>query len=372
MNLRTLKLVQFRNYSQAYLELNEHVNIVCGDNGVGKTALLEAIHYLSLAKSFRTNNDLDVLETGQVYFQIFGKFDSLKFGRIEINVNYSKEVGKKVFINKVELKKRIDIVGKMPVIILSPGTQKITDGGPAVRRGFIDRIISQVNYEYFSSLVEYKKRIYQRNLILNQYRNRQHNKKYDKYFEAMDDIIVNHAERVSNIRKRFVNEFNPILNANFQKLSHFKKPVVLEVGSNIPGDETEFRECFKSRLISRFQIDLKTGRTSIGPHLDNVMLVYGDRDIRYLGSQGEHKILLVSLKMAEGKFIEEQAGEPIIFLLDDLFAMLDITHCVNIINNIGDQNQILMTTTDIRNINRRKLAGGRRRIKIYNLPIGIA
>jgi len=371
MNLRKLKLVQFRNYNQVYLEFNEQVNIICGDNGVGKTALLEAIHYLSLAKSFRTNNDLDVLKSGQIYFQIFGNFTSQKNGRIDINLNYSKEEGKKVFINKFELKKRIDIVGKMPVIILSPGTQKITDGGPAVRRGFIDRIISQVNYNYFSSLIEYKKRIYQRNLILNQYRNRQR-KNYDKYFEAIDDIIIVHAERINNIRKGFVDEFNPILNAHFQNLSHFEKPAVLEIGLNISCDESEFRECFKSRLVSRFQMDLKTGRTSAGPHLDNVMLVYGDRDIRYLGSQGEHKILLVALKMAEGKFIEEQAGEPIIFLLDDLFAMLDVTHCVNIINNIGDQNQIFMTTTDIRNINRRKLAVGKGRIKIYNLPIGIA
>jgi len=371
MNLRTLKLVQFRNYHQVYLEFNKYVNIICGDNGVGKTALMEAIHYLSLAKSFRTNSDLDVIKNDQNFFQIFGSFDSLKSGCIMINLNYSREEGKKVFINKVELKKRIDIVGKMPVIILSPGTQKITDGGPAARRGFIDRIISQVNCDYFSSLIEYKKRIYQRNLILNQYRNRQHDK-YDKYFEAMDDMIVIHAERINNIRKRFVDEFNPILNANFQKLSHLKKPIVLELGSNISCEETEFREYFRNRLVSRFQMDLKTGRTSTGPHLDNVVLFYGDRDIRYLGSQGEHKILLVSLKMAEGKFIEEQAGEPIIFLLDDLFAMLDVIHCVNIINNIGDQNQIFMTTTDIRNINRRKLAVGRGKIKVYNLPIGIA
>jgi len=371
MNLRTLKLVQFRNYNQVNLEFNENVNIICGDNGVGKTALLEAIHYLSLAKSFRTNNDLDVLKDGQIYFQIFGNFNSLKSGLIEINLNYSKDEGKKVFINKVELKKRVDIVGRMPVIILSPGTQKVTDGGPAIRRGFVDRILSQVNHEYFSSLVEYKKRIYQRNLILNQYRNRRR-RDYDRYFEAMDDIIVVHAERINIIRKRFVDEFNPVLETQFRKLSHFEKPVALEIGTNVSCCESEFRECFKSRLVSRFRNDLKTGRTSVGPHLDNVMLVYGDRDIRYLGSQGEHKILLVSLKMAEGKFIEVQSGEPVIFLLDDLFAMLDVIHCVNIINNIGDQNQIFITTTDIRNINRRKLAIGRGKIKIYNLPIGLA
>jgi DNA replication and repair protein RecF len=371
MKLRTLKLVQFRNYDQINFEFNESLNLICGDNGVGKTALLEAIHYLSLAKSFRTNNDLDVLKEGRIYFQVFGNFVSLENNRIEINLNYTKEEGKRIFFNKVELKKRTEMVGKMPVIILSPGTQKITDGGPAIRRGFIDRIISQVDPRYFSSLIEYKKRIYQRNLLLNQYRNKQR-RNYDKYFEAVDDIIIAQAEIINSIRKEFVQEFNPILMDHFRRISHFSQPVALEIGSNVQDDDSGFREYFKSRLVSRFQMDLKTGRTGVGPHLDNVILIYGDRDIRYLGSQGEHKILLVALKIAEGKFIEKAVGEPIIFLLDDLFAMLDVTHCVNIINNIGDWNQIFMTTTDIRSIRRKKIVIDKGKIKTYNLPIGVA
>lgn len=371
MKLRTLKLVQFRNYDQVYFEFNDFMNIICGDNGVGKTTLLEAVHYLSLAKSFRTNNDADVLKDGQVYFQIFGNFLSQRAGGIDINLNYSKEEGKRIFFNKIELKKRIDIVGKMPVIILSPGTQKITDGGPAIRRGFVDRIISQVDRKYFLSLIEYKKRIYQRNLILNQYRNKRRGK-YDKYFEAMDDIIVIHADVINNIRRRFVEEFNPILKAYFQRLSHFKKQIALEIAPNIQSEDSEFREYFKSRLVLRFQVDLKSGRTSVGPHLDNIMLIYGDRDIRYLGSQGEHKILLVSLKIAEGIFIENLVGEPIIFLLDDLFAMLDVTHWINIIKNIGSHNQIFLTTTDVRSLKKRELAINKEQIKIHNLPTGVA
>ena len=170
MKITKLKLNNFRNYDHGTFDFCDNLNIIFGDNGTGKTSLLEAIHYLSLTKSFRSHNNSDVVQYSNDYFQIFGNFNDFKLQKLTVNLNYSKKEGKKLFFNNTELKKKTDIIGKIPVIILSPNNQKITESGPLLRRNFIDRILSQINREYLFELIEFKKLIYQRNLLLSVYR----------------------------------------------------------------------------------------------------------------------------------------------------------------------------------------------------------
>jgi len=371
MKITKLKLNNFRNYNHENFDFCDNLNIILGDNGSGKTTLLEAIHYLSLTKSFRTHNNSDVVQYGNDYFQIFGTFNDSEIKEIIVNLNYSKTEGKKLFYNQVELNKKTDIIGKIPVIILSPNNQKITEGGPSLRRNFIDRILSQINREYLLLLIEFKKRLYQRNLLLSGFKEK-NRKAYDSYIETIDDFLIEHAFQIQKMRTGFIEEFNPVFESIFNSLSHIKKPVQIKIIPNISDGGENFINEYKEKLVSKFERDIIYGRTGSGPHLDQVMFIFEKRDIRFTGSQGEHKIFLVALKLAEGVFIEKNINEKVIFLLDDLFAFLDKKHCMNIIDRIGFDNQTFITATDMTVLKRADFDLSKYEHKVSHLPIGLS
>ena len=371
MKLNELKLNFFRNYEHGFFEFGDNLNIILGDNGTGKTSLLEAIHYLSLTKSFRTHNNNNVIFNKSDYFQLFGKFLSTENSEISVNLNYSNSDGKKLFFNNSEMKKKTEIIGKIPLIILSPNNQTITEGGPSVRRNFIDRILSQINSDYLFVLIEFKKRIYQRNLLLSQYKD-DGIYRYDEYFETIDDILIDHAFQIQKIRAHFFKDFNPVFKKIYQSLSHSEKAVELKLNQNINTDLDTFKDEYRNKLKSRFKNDLKNSRTESGPHLDRIFFIFNNMDIRFTGSQGEHKIFLVALKLAEGEFIESHLNEKVIFLLDDLFALLDKKHCMNIISRIGYDNQTFITATDMAVLKRSDFNIKKYNHKLIRLPIGIS
>ena len=371
MKLTRLSLNNFRNYDHCDFEFNNNLNIIIGDNGSGKTTLLEAIHYLSITKSFRTHNDDDVINNNHIYYQIFGTFKDNNNNDSIVNLNYSKNDGKKLFVNNTEFKKKTDIIGKIPVIILSPGIRSITEGGPSVRRNFIDRILSQTDHDFLKALIEYRRMLNQRNAILADYKNRDV-KKYNRYIETIDEIMISHALYIQINRQKFVDYYNPIFEKIYRKLAHFDNPVYVKLNPNISTDTDDFSDVYKNKLIDRYERDLILGRTGAGPHLDQVQMIFGDRDIRFTGSQGEHKIYLIALKIAESLFIEERLKNKVIFLLDDLFALLDIEHCINVIGKIGKSNQIFITATDITVFKKYKFRFDKYNMKIFNLPIGVS
>lgn len=346
MILKKLNLKYFRNYDNADFEFNDNLNIILGDNGTGKTTLLEAIHFLSLTKSFRTHKNGDVVKYNCEYFQIFGEFVNSKSEDLLINVNYSPNDGKALLINKVKVDKITDIIGKIPVIILSPSHQRITESGPSLRRNFIDRILAQIDSDYLFTLVEFNKRLVQRNALLTKYHDK-NQYKYNRYIETIDDIMVEHALRIQAKRTEFIRDFNPIFKDIYGSLEHRNRPVKIENRRNVNADSAGFRKIYKDKLKSKIEQDIGYSRTSSGPQLDRIRFLFNERDIRYYGSQGEHKIYLMALKLAEGRYIEEKTGEKVIFLLDDLFALLDRTHCTNIIKLIGSDNQTFITVTDM-------------------------
>jgi len=345
MVIKNLRLVNFRNYLTANFTFHPQLNLILGENGSGKTKVLEAIQILALSKSFRTNVDADIVNHNESYYQVFGEFEGIGESEVNLNVNFSKNDGKKVFINKYPLKKRTEMVGKIPTVILSPDNQNITGGGPAGRRDFLNRILSQIDREYFKQLIEYRTRLLQRNSILVSYKQKRKTK-YDAYVEANDELLTKAAEYLQRIRFRFIEDFNPVFQHNFEKISHIQKLVILKMQFNVNTDDADFGKTFLRKLRDRFPKDVEFGRTTCGPHLDNLIVLLGDIEIRQVGSQGEHKVVLVALKMAEGQFIQNRQPESVIFLLDDLFALLDERHCLKIVDEISRKNQIFVTTTD--------------------------
>ncbi len=369
MILERLKIVNYRNYTNSNFEFHKQLNFINGENGSGKTSILEAVHFLALTKSFRINTDSDIVKYNESYFQIFGDFIDNSGGKSSVNVNFSKTDGKRILFNKVPLKRRIDIIGKIPVIILSPSSQRITECGPAGRRNFINRIIAQIDKEYFAKLIEYRSRLTQRNLILNSYREKRKHS-YDSYIETHDELFAENAKVIQSGRMDFIDLFNNVFKEKYKKISHIKGDVSIKINYNVKADESSFKEVFLKNLRERFSKDILFGRTSCGPHLDNVLIIFEGKEIRHVGSQGEHKIVLISLKMAEGQFIENRLNESIIFLLDDLFALLDVKHCMKIIDKISSGNQTFITSTDINSLSNYGFKSSDTNSKIFQLTTG--
>jgi DNA replication and repair protein RecF len=349
MVLRNLRLVNFRKYTDSYFEFNDRINFINGNNGSGKTSILEGVHYLSLAKSFRTNNDTEAVNYQSDYFNIFGELSDRKKSTMLFNMNFTRADGRSFLLDKTRVKRYTDVVGYAPVVILSPGFQKITEGGPSERRNFINRIISQVDRNYFLKLIEYKKRISQRNTVLNRYREK-NNRSYDAYFEAQDEIIAKLGADLYIGREEFVDSYRLVFKTVFARINHSGVQVDIRIKPAVKAKNDQYQQKLLANLKERFVRDLCNGRTGTGPHLDDVYIDFNGREIRQIGSQGEHKLVLIALKLAEGVFLESHKNEPIIFLLDDLFAFLDADHCRKIVEEIGGSNQTLITSTDIKEL----------------------
>jgi len=370
MILQKLRIVNYRSYTNSKFEFHKQLNFLNGENGSGKTSILEAVHFLALTKSFRTHSDSDVVRNSELFFQIFGVFND-NFGKENsVNVNFSKTEGKRIFFNKVTLKRRIEMVGRIPVIILSPGNQRITEGGPAGRRNFVNRIVAQIDKKYFSSLIEYRNKLAQRNLILNSYRKKGLSY-YDSYIEAYDELFAESAKNIQIGRINFIEKFDKVFKKKYKKISHIKCDVSIKINYNVNANEASFKEIFLNRLQERFSKDIVFGKTGCGPHLDNVMIIFNGKEIRQVGSQGEHKIVLVALKMAEGQFIEGRLKKSIIFLLDDLFSLLDVKHCMKIIDEISSDNQVFITSTDLNGLYNYGFKRSDLNSEVFELPVGV-
>jgi len=370
MGIKQLKLINFRNHSNREFTFNNHLNFISGQNGAGKTSILEAIHFLALTKSFRSKVILNSLQNNADYFQIFGKFISDDGHLFEVNLNYAKQEGKRILIDKEPLQRDVDMIGKIPLIVLAPDSMQITAGGPAVKRAFINRILSLIDRDYLDHLIEYNRRISQRNKLLHKYREAG-KKQYDTYFQTLDELLVKPARYIYQARKYFLAQFNPVFQQQVGKISHFRHDVVLQIDFSVNGTSAHYNQLFKKTLRDNFRKDWRMGWTTQGPHLDKIEIKFNQNNIKKVASQGEHKVVLIALKMAEGFFIEKEVKHSIIYLLDDLFSLLDAEHCLKIVREIGDRNQTFVTTTDIEKI-RNQIQLNENQVKLINLSAGEA
>jgi len=352
MFISKILLKNFRNFSEAEFSFKNNLNFILGKNGSGKTSILEAIHYLAFSKSFRTVNDKEVIKTEMDFFQIFGNFFNNERDQ-KVNLNFVKNEGKRILINNTPLEKMKEIIGKFPIVSLSPDNEKITKGSPNERRIFIDKILSQSDGEYFENLLKYNRSLKNRNSLLKQ-RKEQNNYKYDTLFESVDDLLIEDAFRLIIKREKFIKEFNMLFQDEIKKVSHFDYECLLKIKINAPERNKKFREFYRNKLQEKISKDIILGRTSYGPHLDNIDVYFDNREIKKVASQGEHKIVLIALKMAEGKYLQNKLKATVIYLLDDLFALLDSDHCMRTISEISNDNQTIVTSTSLDHLEKEK------------------
>jgi DNA replication and repair protein RecF len=338
MYLKKLALTNFKNYELNELEFSPKINCFVGNNGVGKTNILDAIHYLSLTKSFFNSIDSISIKHGEDYFIIRGTFVR-DDEEDQIYCAFQKQKQKLLKRNGKEYKKLSDHVGKYPVVMISPADTALITEGSEDRRKFMNKIISQYSAEYLDSVLKYSKALQQRNKFLKDINT---SGNFDPDVLAIWDAqLVKYGSYVYNEREVLINELIPVFQEYYSLISSGKESVKLKYRSHL--SEGNFTET----LQNSFNKDRYLEYTTIGIHKDDLLLEMDDFLVKSLGSQGQQKSYLVALKLAKFDYIKRKAGFSPILLLDDIFDKFDSERVEQIIRLVGNHRfgQIFITDT---------------------------
>ncbi len=338
MYLQKISLVNFKNITMQNFSFQHKINCFVGDNGVGKTNILDAIYYLSFAKSYFNSIAGQNIKHREDFFMIEG--DYLLNDRSEKIICSLKRGQKKVLKrNGKAYEKFSEHIGQLPLVIISPADRDLITEGSDTRRKFIDGVISQQDKQYLQYLISYNKVLLQRNALLKYFAL---NRTFDALnLKVYDEQLIGYGVGVYEKRKQFLAQFEPIFREKHQIISGGKEQVSLNYKSQL--NETSFEEL----LTRNLERDKILQYTSVGVHKDDLSFEIDKHPIKKFGSQGQQKSYLIALKLAQFDFIKEQASITPILLLDDIFDKLDehrVSQIIQLVNK-DDFGQIFITDT---------------------------
>jgi DNA replication and repair protein RecF len=348
MRLTTLHLQHFRNHLDSSFDFGDGTNILLGDNGQGKTNVLEAISYLCLTKSFFAGNDALVVTFDHALFEVEGTFVSDRTGEQRVRVAYGRELDEKRYLlNQHAAETFSSVIGRFPVVICSPEHGPVTSAGPAERRKFVDLVISQSNAAYFQSLLEYRRVLKQRNKILLDAKLAGRGASGE--LEPWDEQLATHGSYLIVRRKRFVEEFQPVIASAYRRIAGADevptiayRPLARLVECT---SEEEIRALLLEELREKASEEARYGLTLTGPHRDEFAMKLNGLDLRKYASQGQHKTFLIALKIGEFFYLQERCGETPILLLDDIFSELDEHRAAELLEFVETLSQTFITST---------------------------
>lgn len=365
MWLRQLSVLNFKNYEEASLGFLPGVNAFTGDNGAGKTNLLDAIHYLSLCKSYFNPIDSQQIRQGADWFMVQGAFEH---GEREDTVACSlKRNQKKQFKrNKKEYQRLADHIGLFPLVMISPNDAVLISDGSEERRRFMDNVISQNDNHYLDELITYNKYLQNRNVLLKQAA-RGGGGPDMSLLQVLNEQLIRSGNHIFARRKAFMEEFEPIFNEYYQYLSGQAETVSLQYESQL------LQRSFQDLLDESLQRDLALERTTIGIHKDEISFTIRDMPMKKFGSQGQQKSLVIALKLAQYRFLHQHKGYKPLLLLDDIFDKLDEKRTRKLLQMVsdGDFGQLFITDTHAERI-RSVFAEIGRPVRIFDVVNGQA
>ncbi len=338
MYLKKLSLANYKNIIQSDVNFVSKINCILGNNGEGKTNLLDAIYYLSFCKGYINTIDSQNINHNEEYFVLNGEYE--RNGTTEkVYCGLQRKRSKQFKRNKKRYSKLSEHIGLLPLVMVSPIDSKLLLDGSEERRKYIDGVVSQFDKPYLRTLISYNKILSQRNTYLKQ--------GFSPFFDAelvevWDEQLSALCEEIFTKRERFIKELNPVFQKYYSFISGDKEVVGLEYASDLLNGN------IKDQLRDSLQKDLALGYTSKGTHKDDLKFKLGDFPIKRLGSQGQQKTYLTALKFAQYDFISKQAGVNPILLLDDIFDKLDSNRVEKIVELVSgeDFGQIFITDTN--------------------------
>jgi DNA replication and repair protein RecF len=343
--LKDISLLQFKNYGHASFRFDQRIVGFCGNNGVGKTNLLDAIYYLCFTKSYFTRSDQQNVQKGTAGFRIEGHFE--KQGQLTDIVCILRETGKKEFTAAGEpYEKFSHHIGRFPCVIIAPDDVQIITGGSEERRRFLDALLSQLDPDYLQNLIEYNRVLQQRNSFLKSLSERRLTDKH--LLEVYNSQLIRPGNWLFQRRRSFLQELLPLAGRYYQTIAGSDEPVALIYESQL------LNASFADLLHQGLEKDLYLQRTGAGIHKDDIDIRFSDLPFKSIASQGQRKSLLFALKLAEYETLRLDKGFPPILLLDDVFEKLDAERMHNLLDQVclKDQGQIFITDTHADRIRR--------------------
>jgi DNA replication and repair protein RecF len=339
MWLKQLTLFNFKNYEEEDISFLPGVNALTGDNGAGKTNLLDAIHYLSLCKSYFNPVDSQQIKKDFDWFMVQGAFEK---NEIEESITCSvKRNQKKQFKrNKKEYPRLADHIGLFPLVMISPNDSIIITEGSEERRKFIDNVISQTDNYYLDELIVYNKHLQNRNSFLKQ---QALNRTFDpQLLEVLDEQLIRSGKIIFEQRRRFINAFLPIFNELYSYLTQSIEPVELVYESQLHD------AAFEDLILQSLERDRLLERTTMGIHRDDLQFAVHGMPLKKFGSQGQQKSFLIALKLAQYRYLQEKKGFKPMLLLDDIFDKLDDKRTTKLMQMVSQDNfgQLFITHTN--------------------------
>ena len=361
MKINNLQLKNFRNYDNLNISFNDNLNIIIGNNAQGKTNILEAIYFLSITKSNLQINEKNCIKHNQLFFKIIGQIDDINGSKkLSILMN---ENGKKLVVNDNEIKKHSDYIGNLKVVIFNPDDVRLIKESPGNRRRFINIEISQLFGKYITVLNEYNIVLKQRNEYLKIIRNGKINQ---VYFDIINDKLINLAVYIYKYRINFIEKINKYIGNVFKEISGYDGLLINYLPNIDVSDVNNIENTMRDKLKNSYERELLIGNTLVGPHRDDFNFKILDNDLLLYGSQGQIKMAILALKLSLIDVFYEICGEYPILLLDDLFSELDVYKRNKVINYLNKNIQTIVTTTDLKNIDKRLI----KKAKIYLIDDG--
>ena len=338
MFVKNLKLYNFKNHSEKSFDFSADINCFVGNNGAGKTNILDALHYISMGKSFLGNSDFQNIQENEDFFSLEAEIESEEKNDI-IKILLQKDTKKIIKKNDKTYERMADHIGFLPSVMISPyDANLISDGGES-RRKFLDAMISQTDSEYLFNLIQYQKTLQQRNALLKYFAK---NRTFDgDSLEIYNEPLTKFGTQIFDKRQRFIEAILPTIQHFSAIISKGNVKVTVTYESHL----TE--QIFSEILIENIDKDRVLTYTSKGIHKDDLRFEMNGNLIKKFGSQGQQKSFLIALKLAQIKRIKEITNKNPILLLDDIFDKLDDNRVSQLIELVNEQNfgQIFITDT---------------------------
>jgi DNA replication and repair protein RecF len=338
LTLNNINLYQFKNYRQHQFQFREKIVGISGNNGVGKTNLLDAIYFLCFTRSYFTKTDSSSVHRGLQGMRIEGNF--IRNGEAEriaciLRENNRKEMQR----NNEDYKKFSWHIGQFPAVMIAPDDVELITGTSDIRRKYLDTLLSQLQPQYLQSLIDYNKVLQQRNSLLKSFGERHYIN--DELLDTLNEQLLKPGNYIFNYRTTFLRHYLPLVSNSYLQIAGTDEPVILEYYSQLLEDD------FASLLSTFRQKDIIVQRTTIGVHKDDIEFKLNNENFKNMASQGQRKSLLFALKLREFEELKSAKGFSPILLLDDVFEKLDAGRIENLLQQvcIESKSQVFITDT---------------------------
>ena len=332
MIIKNISLKNYRNYEKVNINFDEKINYFIGNNGHGKTNLLEAILFLSLTKSHRINDDKKLIKYNSPFTKIESLINDEEEKKLEVIIHQS---GKSLSINNIQINKVSDFIGKLNVILFSPDDLFLFNDQPRERRKVIDQEISKINQKYLLTLNKYKNLIKDKNNLLK-------NKEIDiNYLDVINEQLINQTKIIIEERKKIVEVLNKNIKRIYKLLSNEDKEIFIDYKCCVEGNKS-----IKNLYEENKQKEIDYRVASVGPHREDYLFLMDNEPLINISSQGQKRMVVLAFKLSLINYIYQQTNKYPVLLLDDVLSELDKNHRERLINLLNNKNQCIITTTE--------------------------